>query len=235
MFLLFFICILAAKPVVVQLEKSEVSEDYQYQARVTYEFSFVLQPRDRQCFYQPIYSGSKLKFSYKVLTASTAMSSNAIIAEVRRPNGESLYRVHLNSEAESPMWDITSKGDYEFCFNNFMAKFLEKKIEVFIGIIHPHVFDEVKQLGNDTVEMYHNMTEQVWNILGTLFHVVHSMHFMRNFANVDMTNALANLAFVNRCSIVLILLIVTIAWLQTYSLKRLFHSRIHRSYEKPRA
>ena len=54
------------------------------------------------------------------------------------------------------------QGDYEFCFNNYNSKFLEKKVEVFIGIIHPFTPNEVEleegESKNATIEVYQNMT-----------------------------------------------------------------------------
>nr|XP_002126318.1 transmembrane emp24 domain-containing protein 6-like isoform X1 [Ciona intestinalis] len=203
--------------------------------QIAIELAIVLEPRGRQCFYQYIRKGSELKFSYTVQTPSTAITTNAISSYIRDPFENQVFATHLEDKVDIPPFEIKNEGVYEFCFNNFIGRFLYKKTEFFIGIINPtRVFKKMDVL-NETLQVYDGLTDRVRGISSTIFHVEHQMYFMRRLEGADLAYLEQNLQYINRMSALTIVGVIAVAYMQILILKRFFREPKITGKAKPRA
>lgn len=189
------------------------------------EFTFLLPSGSTECFYQTTVRNDSMEVEYQVIAGSGLDVSFTLTS----PSGRQMASFFRRSDGNH-MVDPTEDGDYRLCFDNTFSKLAEKM--VFFGVvIHSHssagrgrdewadvVFTE--DMVDYEVEDIRARMDSVHRHLETSRH---AQIMLRSFEARDRYLLEDNLWRVSFWSCLNLLVMLTVAVTQIYSLRHLFH------------
>lgn len=191
------------------------------------EFTFRLPAGSTECFYQSTGRNGSMEVEYQVIGGAGLDVGFTLIS----PSGYRLASDFRRSDGIH-MVDPTEDGDYRLCFDNSFSKFSEKVV-FFEVIINSQSGDDGEQEGWGDVSAPESMVEYKLEDIRARMDSVHrhlerSQQFqamLRAFEARDRYLLEDNLWRVSFWSFINLLVILTVAITQIYTLRHLFDDR----------
>ncbi|XP_030646373.1 transmembrane emp24 domain-containing protein 1a [Chanos chanos] len=192
------------------------------------EFTFLLPAAATECFFQTATKNGSMEVEYQVIAGSGLDVGFTIIS----PQGFRLVSDFRKSDGIH-MIDPTEEGDYRICFDNSFSKFSEKM--VFVEVIMDTQIGEGEEEEDDWADlvqpesMLEYKLEDLREMLDTLRRNLERTRqvqsALRAFEARDRYLLEDNLWRVSFWSSVSLLIMVTVALTQVYTLRRLFDDK----------
>uniref|UniRef100_A0A8C6PYI8 Transmembrane p24 trafficking protein 1a n=1 Tax=Nothobranchius furzeri TaxID=105023 RepID=A0A8C6PYI8_NOTFU len=188
------------------------------------EFTFILPAASTECFYQTTSRNSSMEIEYQVIAGSGLHVGFALIS----PTGHRVISEFRNSDGIHTV-DAAEDGDYRLCFDNSFSKLSEKMVffEVIINS-RSHVGGDgdewVNTVVSDSVVEY--KLEEIRTRMDTVYWHLEKSHqvqtVLRAFEARDRYLLEDNLWSVSFWSCINLMVMLTVAVTQIYTLRRLF-------------
>lgn len=191
------------------------------------EFTFVLPAGSRECFYQSTVKNGSMEVEYQVI-AGAGMDVDFNIL--------SPQRIHLVSEYRRSdgvhMVEPTEEGDYQICFDNTFSRFSEKIVFFEVILDSPSndagADDEWAGLGeSENILEYklEDIRESIESVHRRLERSRQMQTFLRAFEARDRNLLEENLWRVSFWSCVNLMVMLSVALTQVYTVRRLFDDK----------
>lgn len=191
------------------------------------EFTFVLPAGSRECFYQSTVKNGSMEVEYQVI-AGAGMDVDFNIL--------SPQRIHLVSEYRRSdgvhMVEPTEEGDYQICFDNTFSRFSEKIVFFEVILDSPSndagADDEWAGLGeSENILEYklEDIRESIESVHRRLERSRQMQTFLRAFEARDRNLLEDNLWRVSFWSCVNLMVMLSVALTQVYTVRRLFDDK----------
>jgi len=95
--------------------------------------AYVVPPKKRDCFYKDLKEGTKMDLDMQVISGGSNVD---ISVDITDPSGTSLLSLHKVQEASENI-DVRKAGEHSICFDNTFSAFAEKIVYFDLGIIEP--------------------------------------------------------------------------------------------------
>lgn len=191
------------------------------------EFTFLLPAASKECFYQSAVHNGSVEIEYQVIAGAGMDVDFSVVS----PQG-----IHLISEFRRSdgvhMVDPTEEGDYQICFDNTFSRFSEKMVFFEVILDHPSndagADDEWAGLGEpESILEYKldDIKESMETVHRRLERSRQMQTFLRAFEARDRNLLEDNLWRVSFWSCVNLLVLLSVAFIQVYTLRRLFDDK----------
>lgn len=191
------------------------------------EFTFLLPAASKECFYQSAVHNGSVEIEYQVIAGAGMDVDFSVVS----PQG-----IHLISEFRRSdgvhMVEPTEEGDYQICFDNTFSRFSEKMVFFEVILDHPSndagADDEWAGLGEpESILEYKldDIKESMETVHRRLERSRQMQTFLRAFEARDRNLLEDNLWRVSFWSCVNLLVLLSVAFIQVYTLRRLFDDK----------
>uniref|UniRef100_A0A8C6PXG4 Transmembrane p24 trafficking protein 1a n=1 Tax=Nothobranchius furzeri TaxID=105023 RepID=A0A8C6PXG4_NOTFU len=180
------------------------------------EFTFILPAASTECFYQTTSRNSSMEIEYQVIAGSGLHVGFALIS----PTGHRVISEFRNSDGIHTV-DAAEDGDYRLCFDNSFSKLSEKMVFFEVIINSRSHSERVAQPGLSVVLLFIFQTRMdtvYWHLEKS--HQVQTV--LRAFEARDRYLLEDNLWSVSFWSCINLMVMLTVAVTQIYTLRRLF-------------
>ncbi|XP_043937519.1 transmembrane emp24 domain-containing protein 6 [Protopterus annectens] len=212
---------------------SSTSDDPVFKGSDRYDFSFVIQAAEVQCFWHYARQGGYFFFSYEVQWATGISHDRRITATVNTPSD---FLIGSSQDVRGQINFKTSEnGFHQICLSNRQNHFGSMQIFLNFGVFYEGFGEEkdntkTKEL-NDTLA---TIEESCSRVGGNVFHMWRYYNFGRMRRGADYYILQSNHGYVNWWSAIQSVVIVLSGSLQLYFLKRLFSEKTTTETQKPR-
>lgn len=189
----------------------------------SYSFTFILPPKQDECFYHEFKAGQSIFLEFQVI----AGGEGDVDFTLDDPNGESIESYRKTGE-ETITVDETEAGEYVFCFDNSFSSYTSKT--VFFELIHEGVpmsmskdapDPKAQQMTEDALarmEVVDHSLVKIWN---GLTRVVYFQSMFRAYEARDKWMLEFKFRRINFWSTVNIFVMIAVFLLQVYTVKRM--------------
>ncbi|XP_033104693.1 transmembrane emp24 domain-containing protein 6-like [Anneissia japonica] len=194
-----------------------------------FDFIIPLAPRQRECYHQYAESGMVFAISYKVVYGE--QSDQNFGFSVTDSTGNIINRNYQQNE-DSVQLKVKESGVYTICMGNEATRFYSKKVHIYIDLFDKQRFESVIEEENKFDNSLGNITKTI----RILNEGIREMRMYQMKTRQHVTNdwyiLSANLAYVNRWSLVQCVVIIGCGILQVYVLRTFFN--VPTNTRKPR-
>lgn len=191
------------------------------------EFTFLLPPGATECFFQTATKNGSLEVEYQVIAGSGLDVGFTLIS----PHGYRLVSDFRKSDGIHTV-DSTEEGDYRICFDNSFSRISEKMVYVEVIVDGPEEEDEDDEDWAALAEPEDSLEYKLEDIRDTMDAVHKNLErsrqlqtTLRAFEARDRYLLEDNLWRVSFWSSVSLLVMVSVALTQIYTLRRLFSDK----------
>ncbi|KAL0277059.1 UNVERIFIED_CONTAM: hypothetical protein PYX00_004476 [Menopon gallinae] len=192
-------------------------------------------PGREECFYETLRVGQTLDIDYQVIDGGQGELD--ISFHLTSPN-DRIIIVDYKKPEQSHRHEVAEDGDYKMCFDNRFSNFNSKTVYFEIMIDSDEEEDPWDDLNGQTPEQQYEMAiqdieEVVKRVKGHLFKIRHMQESVRAFAARDKHIADGNFFRVNSWSILQIIVMLLVGFVQVVMVKSLFdeQSKIHKIWK----
>jgi protein ERP2 len=197
------------------------------------ELSIVVEPGLRECLHQHLTTNLNIDTDFQVISGGeldvsfwvSSPSNRVLLTDVKKQSGQ----YHFKTEED---------GEYRFCFDNSFSRFASKQVFFYVATNDPFVdplfprditnFD-VDKFARDQFNEMETKIEVVrdsFNRLSQKFeHMQRLQNQFRNYELIDRSFMENNFERVNFWSILNIVIMVTVGFVQVYMIRSLFEDR----------
>ncbi|KAG9279044.1 transmembrane emp24 domain-containing protein 1a [Astyanax mexicanus] len=187
------------------------------------DLTFLLPVGSTQCFFQTTVENSSMAVEYQVLAGSGLDVGFTLIS----PHGHRLVSVFRKSEGLH-LVDPTAEGDYRICFDNSFSRLAEKIVFMEVVLGSQEVDDKTwTNLKEPEIMLGYNLDyikEVIKAVDRNLERSAQTQAFLRAFEARDRYLLEDNLWRVSFWSSINLLLMLTVALAQVYTVRRFFQS-----------
>ncbi|XP_050962789.1 transmembrane emp24 domain-containing protein 1a [Labeo rohita] len=191
------------------------------------EFTFLLPAGATECFFQTAIKNGSMEVEYQVIAGSALDVGFTLIS----PGGYRLVSDFRKSDGIHTV-DPTEEGDYRICFDNSFSRFSEKMVYVEVIVDGPEEEADYDENWAALAEPEDSLEYKLEDIRDTMDAVHKNLErsrqlqtILRTFEARDRYLLEDNLWRVSFWSSVSLLVMVSVALTQVYSLRRLFNDK----------
>ncbi|XP_014208672.1 transmembrane emp24 domain-containing protein 6 [Copidosoma floridanum] len=190
---------------------------YETMPAVVMDYKVHIDPGKEDCYFQYVQPGATFYVSFQVLKGGDGKAGFA----VRNPAGELVHPYQW--QTSSDYQDQSQNGGYYgICVDNQFSRFSGKRVNLYITVIK---YDQWEQYAKEINDMELSVVN-VTNILGSVEKNIHEVlqiqHFGRSKEDRDYNLLLDNNSYVQRWSLLQIVVILATTVLQVFFVRRLF-------------
>ncbi|XP_015370283.1 PREDICTED: transmembrane emp24 domain-containing protein 6 [Diuraphis noxia] len=197
---------------------------YETLPAVAMDYKVIIDPGKEDCYFQFVNPGATFYASAQVLRGGDGMAGFA----VRHPNGQIVHPYQWKASSDYQDQESTG-GYYSVCIDNQFSKFAAKLVNLYITVIRYDKWDEYHKEIEDMNVGVENFTSTVKSVENNINHMLQHQHHVRSQENRDYNLLVDNKTYVNRWSIMQILLIMGTTTLQVYFVRKLFETKTGKS------
>lgn len=194
---------------------------YESLPAVAMDYKVIIDPGKEDCYFQFVNPGATFYASAQVLRGGDGMAGFA----VRHPNGQIVHPYQWKASSDYQDQESTG-GYYSVCIDNQFSKFAAKLVNLYITVIRYDKWDEYHKEIEDMNVSVENFTSTVKSVESNINHMLQHQYHVRSQENRDYNLLIDNKTYVNRWSIMQILLIMGTSTLQVYFVRKLFETKV---------
>ncbi|XP_011303814.1 transmembrane emp24 domain-containing protein 1 [Fopius arisanus] len=210
-------CLLITGTLIVLVNCETTRPWYETLPAVAMDYKVHIDAGKEDCYFQYVNPGATFFVSFQVLRGGDGKAGFA----VRNPVGEIVHPYQWRANADYQ--DQSGVGGYySVCIDNQFSRFAAKLVNLYITVIRYDQWDKFTKELEELNLSVENFTTTIVNVEKNINEMLQSQHASRSREARDLNLLLDNNVYVQRWSIVQMMVIISTTVLQVYFVRKLF-------------